>query len=102
MCSPSASPACTSAPSPSGTGPPMADDLPIVLAMTGASGAPYAVRLLQVLSRSGRTVHLTMSRSATQVIREEMGLDVPLSGFDPAAFSDLGPGRVVYHHHADF
>src|SRR5207247_5046874 len=36
---------------------------PLVLAMTGASGAPYAVRLLQVLSRSGREVHLVMSRA---------------------------------------
>jgi len=26
--------------------------LPIVLAITGASGAPYAVRLLEVLARS--------------------------------------------------
>src|SRR3954470_10576725 len=80
----------------------MGDDLPIVLAMTGASGAPYAVRLLQVLARSGRTIHLTISRSAVQVIREELGLVLPVSGFDPASFGDLGPGRVITHHHADF
>ena len=40
-----------------------AEPLPLVLAMTGASGAPYAVRLLQVLCRAGRTVHLTVSTS---------------------------------------
>ena len=28
----------------------------LVLAMTGASGAPYGVRLLHVLLRAGRTV----------------------------------------------
>jgi 4-hydroxy-3-polyprenylbenzoate decarboxylase len=46
------------------------DDL--VLAMTGASGAPYAVRLLRVLCQLGRTVHLTISPSGAQVLREEL------------------------------
>lgn len=77
-------------------------ELPLVLAMTGASGAPYAVRLLQVLARTGRTIHLTISASATQVIREELGIDVSLSRFDPSVFGDLGEGRVIYHHHANF
>jgi 4-hydroxy-3-polyprenylbenzoate decarboxylase len=80
----------------------MPDELPIVLAMTGASGAPYAARLLRVLSHAGRTVHLTMSESATQVIREELGLSVSLSRFDVAAFGTIGPGPVIYHHHHDF
>ena len=80
----------------------MAADLPIVLAMTGASGAPYAVRLLQVLCRAGRTVHLTISDSGAQVIREEVGITVALNRFDPAPFGDLGPGRVIYHHQKDF
>lgn len=77
-------------------------DRPLVLAMTGASGAPYAVRLLQVLARLGRTVHLTISASAAEVMREEMGLSVSITRFDPSIFGDLGPGRVIYHHHADF
>ena len=79
-----------------------APDLPIVLAMTGASGAPYAVRLLQVLARAGRTIHLTISASGAQVIGEELRIQVALNRFDPAVFGDLGAGRVVYHHHADF
>ncbi len=73
----------------------------IVLAMTGASGAPYAVALLRTLCRSGRTVHLTISGSGAQVLREELGIEVSLSRFDPQVFGDLG-GRVVYHHHQDF
>jgi 4-hydroxy-3-polyprenylbenzoate decarboxylase len=76
------------------------DDL--VVAMTGASGAPYAVRLLHVLSRMGRTIHFSLSPSAVQVLREEMDLDVALDSFDPAAFGGPGPGRLVYHHHQDF
>jgi len=75
---------------------------PLVLAMTGASGAPYAVRLLQVLCRAGRTVHLTISESASQVLREELGIVIATAMFEPSAFGGLEPGRVVYHHHADF
>lgn len=75
-----------------------------VLAMTGASGAPYAVGLLHALCRAGRTVHLTISPSGAQVLREELGIEVALGPgrFDPSAFGDLGPGRLVYHRHDDF
>ncbi len=76
----------------------------LVLAMTGASGAPYALGLLRALCRAGRTVHLTISPSGAQVLREELGITVALgpAGFDPAVFGPLDGGRVVYHHHADF
>ena len=77
-------------------------ELPLVLAMTGASGSPYAVRLLQVLCRAGRTVHLTISTSGAQVLREELGIAVALNRFDPAPFGDLGSGQLIYHHQADF
>jgi 4-hydroxy-3-polyprenylbenzoate decarboxylase len=74
----------------------------LILAMTGASGAPYAVRLLQTLCGLGRTVHLTFSPSAAHVMRQEMGLSISLKSFDPQSFGDLSPGKVVYHHHEDF
>jgi len=74
----------------------------LVLAMTGASGAPYAVALLQALCRAGRHVHLTISPSGTQVLREELGIEVSLKSFDPTVFGELGEGRVTYHHHEDF
>ncbi|MDB5349845.1 MAG: 3-octaprenyl-4-hydroxybenzoate carboxy-lyase [Planctomycetota bacterium] len=77
-------------------------DLPLVMAMTGASGAPIAVRLLNVLVASGRTVHLTISPSAVQVIREEMDLEVSLSRFEPSSLGVTNPDRVVYHHSSDF
>jgi 4-hydroxy-3-polyprenylbenzoate decarboxylase len=76
------------------------DDL--VVAMTGASGAAYAVRLLQTLRRLGRTVHLTMSPSAAQVLREELGLSLNLDAFDLSSLGGEGPGRLVYHHYQDF
>jgi 4-hydroxy-3-polyprenylbenzoate decarboxylase len=74
----------------------------VVLAMTGASGAPYAVELLRTLCRAGRTVHLTISPSGAQVLREELGLEIALKRFDPSPFGEIGQGRVVYHHHEDF
>jgi len=76
--------------------------LDLVVAMTGASGAPYAVRLLQVLSRVGRTIHFSLSPSAVSVLREEMDLDAALDPFDPTVLGGMGPGRLIYHHHQDF
>jgi flavin prenyltransferase len=74
----------------------------LVLAMTGASGAPYAVALLRALCRAGRTVHLTVSPSGAEVLREELGIAVALGRFDPEAFGPLEGGRVIYQHHQDF
>lgn len=74
----------------------------LVLGMTGASGAVYAVRLLEVLCRAGRTVHLSLTPSAADVLRQELGRDVSPERPDPAAFAVPGPGRIIPHHHADF
>ncbi len=49
---------------------------PLVLAITGASGAVYAVRLLQCLCEAQVPVHLIMSPSAATVIDQELHLDV--------------------------
>ena len=76
--------------------------LPLVLGMTGASGAPYAVRLLQVLCQSGFTIHLTISPSGATVLREELGITVSLNRFDSSVFGELGEGQLIYHHHSDF
>jgi flavin prenyltransferase len=78
------------------------NELPLVVAMTGASGAPYAVRLLHVLRRIGRTIHVSLSPSAVEVLREEMGIEVTLDAFDPECFGGLGGGRLVYHHYQNF
>ena len=54
----------------------------LVLAITGASGSIYAVRLLEVLLASGMKVHLTISPSAVIVFREELGLTIDLDDFN--------------------
>jgi 4-hydroxy-3-polyprenylbenzoate decarboxylase len=52
-----------------------------VVAVTGASGAIYAVRLLQVLLSAGESVHLCISQSGVQVLGTELGLLVDLRRF---------------------
>jgi len=76
--------------------------LPIVLGITGASGAPYGVRLLEVLLGEGREVHLAISPSGAAVLATELGRRVDLERFDAATL--LGrpapaAGRLHYHHH---
>lgn len=48
---------------------------PIVLAITGASGAPYAVRLLEQLVVAGRRVHLIVSSHGLRLLRTEEDID---------------------------
>ncbi len=50
----------------------------IVVAITGASGVIYAVRLLQTLCRGDFEVHLTISPSGAAVIKQETGLAVDI------------------------
>lgn len=48
---------------------------PLVLAITGASGAPYAVRLLDVLARHRVPVWLVPSAHGLRLLRQECGID---------------------------
>lgn len=104
----------------------------IVLAITGASGAVYSVRLLQVLVAAGRRVSLVISPSGAQVLEHELGLKVDLENFsldqilahtddadsrlqtasqqtnDEFAISSVFDDAIItrpqvsYHHYADF
>ncbi|MBR9805141.1 UbiX family flavin prenyltransferase [bacterium] len=49
----------------------------ITLALTGASGAQYGLRLLQCLMQADCQVYLLLSDAAREVIRIEMGIDLP-------------------------
>jgi flavin prenyltransferase len=50
-------------------------DYPVVLALTGASGAPYGVRLLEVLARNKVPVWLIASEHGVRLLKEECGID---------------------------
>ena len=49
----------------------MSDGRPIVFAITGASGAPYAVRLLEALVAAERRVQLIVSSHGERLLRTE-------------------------------
>jgi 4-hydroxy-3-polyprenylbenzoate decarboxylase len=82
-------------------------DLPLVVAITGASGAIYGVRLLEVLLESNCEIHLIISPSGAAVVQQELGRSIDLESFDPKAL--LPPneianaeGRLRYHHYQNF
>jgi 4-hydroxy-3-polyprenylbenzoate decarboxylase len=50
--------------------------LPLIVGVTGASGAIYGVRMLEVLRHSGIPAHLIVSRSALQTLKEETDMPV--------------------------
>jgi 4-hydroxy-3-polyprenylbenzoate decarboxylase len=91
---------------------------PVVLAMTGASGAAYAVRLLDVLLAAGCQVHLSISPAAASVLQQELRRTVDLDAFEASALlsaergdgdrpsslavaSGARAGTLRYHHHGD-
>jgi flavin prenyltransferase len=89
----------------------------VVLAITGASGAIYALRLLEVLLEAQRHVHLSISPAAQLVLKQELGLAVDLDRFDLASLTpgaglapalaevlsgsaaSARPGTLTYHHY---
>jgi flavin prenyltransferase len=67
----------------------------IVVAITGASGSVYAVRLLEVLHAVGCDIHLIISPSAKTVFKQELDLTVDLENFSPAMLMlDIGSKPV--------
>lgn len=48
---------------------------PVTLGITGASGAPYAVRLLRALNETGTPVRLIVSSYGWRLLAEESGID---------------------------
>lgn len=91
---------------------------PVVVAITGASGAIYGCRLLEVLIRQGVNIEVVISPAATQVIRQELERQVDLSQFSPeqliaaedlpyetnapGAFKYSGGALLRYHGYQDY
>ena len=78
-----------------------------VVALTGASGSAYGVRLLEILLRAGRTVHLVVSPAAVEVMQRELAITVDLARFDPAlllgpAAAGLDLSKLKYHNYRNF
>jgi 4-hydroxy-3-polyprenylbenzoate decarboxylase len=50
--------------------------LPLIVGISGASGAIYGVRLLQALRKNSISTHLVISKSAAITLKEEMDLSI--------------------------
>ncbi|MBB3109282.1 4-hydroxy-3-polyprenylbenzoate decarboxylase [Paenibacillus phyllosphaerae] len=71
--------------------------------ITGASGAVYGFRLIEVLLAAGVQVHLVMTDAGWRVAKEELGLSAAkrqeaLEGKFPGAMAE---GKLVYYPNAD-
>ena len=70
----------------------------IALAMTGASGAAYGLRLLECLIRAGRPVYLMLSDPARMVLEMEADLRLPARPAEAQAILserfDAGEGQL--------
>jgi flavin prenyltransferase len=95
---------------------------PVVLAMTGASGAVYGARLLQVLLEREREIHVTVSDSGASVITQELGVTTSIDNFDVATIIEAAnhllkmpnnqvastiekaksSGQLVVHHYKNY
>ncbi|MBF0282528.1 MAG: UbiX family flavin prenyltransferase [Zetaproteobacteria bacterium] len=76
---------------------------PVIVAVTGASGAPYALRLIARLANAGVTQHLLFSDAAKIVLQQECHISLPQEAHAiPAALADaLNISAEQMHSYAD-
>ncbi len=71
---------------------------PIAVAITGASGSQYALRLIEQLVAAGRELYIMVSAAGQIVLRMEAGVDIPAAPGDAATwFSEryrAAPGQI--------
>ena len=79
-------------------------ELPLAVAITGASGVAYGQRLIEVLLAANVDVHLTISDSAKIVAKHELDLNIDLNDFKITQLLPqyTGDRDVTYHHYKDF
>jgi 4-hydroxy-3-polyprenylbenzoate decarboxylase len=74
----------------------------VFLGITGASGAPYASRLLEALVASGCEVGVTASASGVEVLATELYGDADLGRDEVLSRFVAGAGGVSVHEPSDF
>lgn len=72
---------------------------PLVVAITGASGSIYGLRLVQAVTELGQPITLTISHAAGLVIHEELGIeiDVKNSSCVSKLFSPESASLISYY-----
>jgi flavin prenyltransferase len=82
----------------------------VVMAVTGASGGPYALRLLDCLEASGSRVHLIVSPNGRRLLADECGvraieatalLGRPAEGVRIHDYEDVGDQLASGSYHTD-
>jgi 4-hydroxy-3-polyprenylbenzoate decarboxylase len=72
------------------------EDGPVVVGVSGASGAPIAIKVLEALRAASCPVALVASRAGLEVVREETGLDrASLEPYADAMYSDDDLGAPI-------
>jgi len=69
----------------------------IVVGISGASGAVYARRTVELLVRAGVEVHLVASPLGQRVLHDELGME----GIDLAALAGREDHHMTLHHYRD-
>jgi 4-hydroxy-3-polyprenylbenzoate decarboxylase len=68
-----------------------------VVGVTGASGGPYALRLLDLLEAAGASVHVIVSPLGQRLLAEECGV----AGLSPQALIGRSSEKLTVHAHRD-
>lgn len=83
----------------------MSQTLPIVVGITGGSGAWYARRLVQVLCQQKIPTHVVISCAGRQVIKQELDLELDPNAPDLESLFDLQPSQcssLQFHGENDY
>jgi flavin prenyltransferase len=74
----------------------VAEEPPIVVGVSGSSGAPIAVRVLEALRSAHAPVALVVSNGGRAVLKEESGVDeARLAGLATAVYADSDIGAPI-------
>ena len=68
----------------------------IIVAITGASGAPYALSLLKCLSHSFVEIYLLISTQGRQVLSLECDLDIPENPPKDYSLPGFGAAKLIF------
>ena len=69
----------------------------ILVGISGASGAAYAQRVVQLLVHAGIEVHLVVSPLGQRLLHDELGME----GVDLASLAGCSDHGITLHHYRD-
>ncbi len=79
----------------------MADPRRILIGITGASGAAYAQRTIELLVKAGVEVHLVVSPLGQRLLHDELGMEGVNLPVLAGCAEDESPPRITLHNYRD-